>query len=82
MPADPEEKHVINVLPSTHMGKKIWILKIYYPNQKGVVKTVYAPEQEGIIDLTLEQAVEPTPEPVPEPVPTETVTENALPTQQ
>jgi hypothetical protein len=81
MVADPEEKHIINVLPSTHMGKKIWILKIYYPNQGGVTKTVYSAEQEGIIDLTQEQAVEVTPEPVPEPIPTPTVTENALPTQ-
>lgn len=78
MAVDKNEKHIIDVTADTIFGKKTWILKIYYPNQGGVVKTIYAPEQEGIVDLTEDEAVAPTPEPVPDPTPVQ-VTESVIP---
>jgi hypothetical protein len=79
MVLDKDEKHIIEVTASTVFGKKTWVLKIYYPNQGGIVKTIYAPEQDGIVDLTEEQEVEPTPEPLVAPEPTPQVIESVLP---
>ena len=74
-----EEKHILHKELFVYHGKQVWLLKVYYPNQGGVVKTIYAPEQEEVVDLTnFDQTVEPVAQPLDQPQEVPQVTENVL----